>query len=116
MCIYKGIISNLISWGREGQGDKICGIMSGDGKSVLDVVICTDFQLCITSDRLSKRLSNLSLQPMGLVVWAKDFDIQLHDFAQSMKDLKSPYETQVLLVMCGGHDPRVWGYTYSRGW
>ena len=108
VCIYKGIISNLISWGREGQGDKICGIMSGDGKSVLDVVICTDFQLCITSDRLSKRLSNLSLQPMGLVVWAKDFDIQLHDFAQSMQDLKSPYDTQVLLVMCGGHDPRVW--------
>ena len=107
-CIYKGIIANLTSWGRQDQGDYLCGIMAGDGKSVLDVVVSSNFQGCISSDCYQERLSNMKLQTMGIVCWVKDFKQPLDKFVQPLRDLKSPSKTVILLVMCGGLDPMVW--------
>lgn len=107
--IYKGMVANLISWGRCDKQDKLCGIMAGDGKSVLDVVVCTDFQACISSSRFADRLNNLQLQTMGIVVWAKEFKETVDDeFVDKLKALRSPFDKVVLLVMCGGHDPMLW--------
>lgn len=108
ICIYKGIIANLISWGRGNAPDKLCGIMAGDGKSVLDVVICTDFQACISSSRFAERLTSIEVQTMGIVVWTKEFKESVDEFVDKLKALKSPFDKVVLLVMCGGHDPLLW--------
>ena len=115
MCIYRGIVANLMSWGRNGQGQKICGIMSGDGKTVLDVVICTDFKACIKSPELSKRLSSLGLQTMGITVWVDDFDVPIEKCSEPLRLLESPFKKQLLVVMCGGLDPRIWEATIVDG-
>ena len=109
--IYKGIIANLISWARGDQADELYGIMAGDGKSILDVVICTNLQDCISSSSYANRLTKESLQTMGLAIWVKDFNDDVDKFLQPLKELKSPLNTLVLLVMCGGHDPCVWEVT-----
>ena len=114
ICIYKGIIANLISWGRNDHGGKLCGIMAGDGKSVLDVVVCTDFDSCILSDSLKQRWANFDIQPMGLVVWVTDYDSPIDQFGKRMQALKSPFKTLVLVTMCGGLDPMVWDVSISE--
>ena len=108
ICIYKGIIANLISWGRNDCGGKLCGIMAGDGKSIVDVVVCTDFDSSISSDSLKQRWANLKIQPMGLVVWVTDYDSPIDQFGKALRSLKSSFKTLVLVTMCGGLDPRVW--------
>ena len=108
ICIYKGMVANLISWGRSGQGDNICGILSGNGKAVSDAVICNDFQSCNTSDQLSERLKDFELQKMGLVVWVNGVDAPIDKCVQPLRDLKSPFDKLLLLVMCGGCDPMVY--------
>lgn len=107
-CIYKGIISNLISWGRGDQQERLLGIMSGDGKSVLDVVICTDLQVCLSSSRFAERLTHFQVQTMGLAVWVKEFPTTIDGYVEKLKVLKSPLQKLVLLVICGGHDPILW--------
>lgn len=112
--IYKGIFSNLMSWGRNDLGGKLCGLLAGDGKTVTDVVICTDFEKCTQSPNLQNRWEDLEVKPMGIAVWASEPDSPVDQFMPLLRALKSPFELQVLVVMFGGSDPSVWDISMPK--
>lgn len=107
-CIYKGIMANLVSWGRNDSGGKLCGLMAGDGTTVSDVIISMDFGTSIASDIVSNRWEDLDIKPMGLAVWMTEPQHSVEHLVPKLRELKSPFETLVLVILCGGQDPVVW--------
>ena len=112
--IYKGLIANLMSWGRKTYDGKLCGIMAGDGESVTDCVVCTDFDKCIQSDTLSSRMDDLGVHPMGLVVWIKGKEPSIEQFSPLLQALESLFDPIILMVMSGGNDPCIWEVSISQ--
>ena len=105
--IYQGIIANLISWGRDDCNGKLCGILAGDSKTVLDVIMCKDLTGTLSLDVLKTRWDTLNVFPMGIAFWTKDTP-SIDQFNDWVKQLKSPFEELVFVFMNGGDDPVVW--------
>lgn len=106
--VYKGIIANLISWGRNDFDGKLCGVLAGDGTTVTDVIVSTDFEKCMASDVVHNRWEDLEVKPMGMAVWSRKPQPSVDHLIPSLRDLKSTFETQLLIVMSGGQDPAMW--------
>ena len=113
-CIYKGIVANLMSWGRNDSVGKLCGVMAGDGRTVSDVIISKDFKKCIESELAINRWEDLAIKPMGIVVWVKEPQHSVDSFVTLLHELKSPFTTLMLVIMCGGKDPAVWDISISK--
>ena len=111
--IYQGIIANLMSWGRDDFGGRLCGIMAGDGKSVTDVIMCKDLPACISADVTTTRWKSLNIYPMGLVMWKNDEIHSVDPYMPLLQSLDTPFQQLVFVFMCGGADPIIWDVSIS---
>ena len=111
ICVYQGIMANLMALGKEGTGGRLYAILAGDGSHVIDVITTVDLstlESCISSDAMQSRWTKLDISAMGLVVWADEDQQDIQRYMPCLECLKSPFKTLLMVFMNGGADPVFW--------